>query len=314
MKKLIEILEIIFYPITFLVSKYVQSILKRSPSNLRKTFNLFIRCGWLPINFHYYQPIIKIDMLPKNYDKIESSLSGINFDVNSQLNLLNKFHYGMELRNISKNKINDFEPFFNNKMFPAADSQILYNMIRHYKPKKIIEIGSGESTKFAKLAIDANEKETNVKTDHICIEPFENLWLEKLGVEVIRKNVETLDVSFFKKLSKNDFLFIDSSHVIRTQGDVVFEYLEIIPRLNNGVIVHCHDIFIPREYPIEWIEIHKRFWNEQYLLQAVLTNVERYKILLSINYLSNHHNDNLRKACPILNDSEGASFWFQIVK
>lgn len=313
MLRLLKLIEIIFYPITFLVGKYVKFILKSSPSHLRKTFNLFTRCGWLPINFHYYQPIVKRDMLPENFDQIENKLPGIDFNIKSQIELLKEFHYNEELRKISKEKTNDLEPYYNNNFFPPPDSQILYNMIRCFKPKTIVEIGSGESTKFAKLATDANKKETGLETKHICVEPFENPWLERLGVEVVRKRVETLDPSFFQKLSKNDFLFIDSSHIIRTQGDVVYEYLEVIPTLNDGVIVHCHDIFLPKEYPLEWIDELKRFWNEQYMLQALLTNSKRYKILCAVNYLFNHYQDNLKKSCTYLDKSNGGSFWFKII-
>ena len=86
-----------------------------------------------------------------------------------------------------------------------------------------------------------------------CVEPCEQPWLESTGVEVLRKRVEVLDSQFFLCVERNDVLFIDSSHVIRPQGDVVFQYLSILPSLQNGVIVHVHDIFTPRDYPSEWL-------------------------------------------------------------
>ncbi len=141
----------------------------------------------------------------------------------------------------------------------------------------------------------------------------------KLGITIIREKVERLDLSLFKELSQNDILFIDSSHVIRTQGDVVFEYLNIIPSLAKGVIVHCHDIFLPREYPLFWIDGWKRFWNEQYLLQALLAYSTRYKPLLSLNFLAHNYRSDLEKCCPIFQRKkekakEPFSFWFQIME
>jgi len=290
--------------------------LKAPARLLPSSYKWLTNCGWLPISFHYFQPIIKRDMLPTTYEDLEDPLYGINLDENSQLQLLANFQYNSELEKISLMKKNVLEPYFNNPSFGPGDSEILYNMVRYFKPKRIIEIGSGESTKFVTLAINRNEKESGIKTEHICIEPYEQPWLEQFGIKIIRKRVEELELSIFTKLSNNDVLFIDSSHVIRTQGDVVYEYLKILPSLSKGVIIHSHDIFLPRDYPIEWIETRKWFWNEQYLLQALLSNSPRYKILLTLNYLYRKHKHNLANCCPILKNEGGnpGSFWFKIAE
>jgi predicted O-methyltransferase YrrM len=99
----------------------------------------------------------------------------------------------------------------------------LYSITRYYKPKKIIEIGSGHSTMFMLSAIEQNKKESKHPTELICIEPFKRQWLQELEVTVIREPVEWLNLNLFKQLSENDILFIDSSHVIRTKGDIVCE-------------------------------------------------------------------------------------------
>ena len=257
-------------------------------------------------------------MLPANYEDTENALFGIDLDVKNQLHLLAKFVYNKELEAIPLEKRQELEPYYRNKNFRSGDAEILYSMIRHYKPKKIIEVGSGYSTLFMLSAIKQNKKESASETELICIEPYEQAWLEKLGISVIRKHIETLDLTFFEQLTANDILFIDSSHVIRTQGDVVFEYLKVIPSLRKGVIVHCHDIFMPMEYPINYILDYKYFWNEQYLLQALLSHSKRYRTLLSLKFLSTHYRPDLEICCPILareNEREGpASFWFQVVE
>ena len=97
-------------------------------------------------------------------------------------------------------------------------------------------------------------------------------WLNDVsGIEVLRQRVEQMDKQLFLELEENDILFIDSSHMIRPQGDVLCEYLEILPTLRPGVLVHIHDIFTPRDYPDEWLIDEVKLWNEQYLLEAFLS-------------------------------------------
>ena len=317
---IITVLETLALPATFLIGIYMKYFTRVPPIYLIRSYKWFTKCDWLPIKFHYYQPIIKLDMLPQNYNNsIENPLIGIDLNIGNQLELLNKFHYNEELVRIPHDKTNESGPYYNSLNFPSyTDAEILYNMIRHFKPTKIVEIGAGESTKFIQLAIEQNKQETGNKTEHICIEPFEQLSLEKSSLTIIRERVERLELSIFSKLSKNDILFIDSSHVIRTGGDVLFEYLNIIPSLQKGVIVHSHDIFLPSEYPIEWIDSYKFFWNEQYLLQALLLHPSRYKILLSLNFLTHHYKLNVEECCPMTKRvkkvKESSSFWFQVVE
>jgi len=184
------------------------------------------------------------------------------------------------------------------------------------KPKRIIEIGSGASTKMARLAIIANQKENNeYQCDHICIEPYEMPWLEQIGVKVLRKKVEDMDIDFFRQLEANDILFIDSSHIIRSQGDVLFEYLNILPVLTVGVHVHVHDIFTPKDYPKEWIVDKVLFWNEQYLLEAFLSFNENYKIIGALNFLHHNYYDLLKAKCPKLSPNrEPGSFYIVRIK
>jgi hypothetical protein len=310
-------IETLALPINFLIGIYMKFFVRVPPIYLSRSYNWFSNCNWIPVMFHYYQPTIKMDMLPENYEQIENSLIGVDLDVKNQVDLLSKFHYNEELEEIPLDRTRDFQPYYNNVNFQCGDAEILYNMIRHYKPSKLIEIGSGDSTKFARAAIEQNKRDNCSNTEHICIEPFEQPWLENLGVSIIRERVEGLDPSIFKKLAENDILFIDSSHVVRTQGDVVYEYLTVIPSLRKGVIIHSHDIFLPREYPLQWINGWKRFWNEQYLLQALLAHSSRYKPLLALNFLARHHRNELESCCPIFRRKKGdiklpCSFWFQV--
>lgn len=129
-----------------------------------------------------------------------------------------------------------------------------------------------------------------------------------------RQVVEAVEKSVFQQLEADDLLFIDSSHVIRPQGDVLCEFLEILPTLKKGVIVHIHDVFTPRDYPKAWVVDKVRMWNEQYLMEALLSGNPHWKIIGAVNFLYHDHFNALKTACPFLSkDREPGSFYIQKV-
>jgi predicted O-methyltransferase YrrM len=295
--------------LTLYSAEWLKNVINNYPN---KFDDIFMKVGLLPILDHYYQPL----MNPKKHltKSLRSmrDLPGINFNIDEQLVLLDKFNFNDELLNFSISKKKDCEFFYNNDTFSSGDAEFLYNIIRNFKPRKIIEIGCGFSTLMIRNAIEKNERENNkYYCQHICIEPFEQQWLEKMNIEVLRQKVELVDKCIFKELGYNDILFIDSSHIIRPQGDVLFEYLEILPILKTGVLIHIHDIFTPNDYLDEWIYNHK-LWNEQYLLEAFLTFNNEFRIIGSLNFLAHHYYEKLADKCPIFAEQKGhepGSFW-----
>jgi hypothetical protein len=200
-----------------------------------------------------------------------------------------------------------------------GDAEALYSMIRHFRPSKIVEVGSGQSTIVSRFAIeDAKAADSGYSCRQICFEPYENPWLEGLGIEIRRELIERSDLDLFKSLAPNDIVFIDSSHALRPMGDVEFEFLHILPNLPKGVIVQVHDIFSPRDYPAQWLAVDRRFWNEQYLLEAFLSFNDTYEIIGSLNQLMHLGVDEFKRAFPILADHGPdpfvGSFWFRRVK
>jgi len=114
------------------------------------------------------------------------------------------------------------------------------------------------------------------------------------------------------QLKSNDLLFIDSSHIIRPQGDVLFEYLELLPTLKPGVLIHVHDIFTPKDYPDEWVYKNHYLWNEQYLLEAFMSFNSGFKIMGALNYLAHNYRNELAEKCPVFakhEDGEPGAFW-----
>ena len=266
---------------------------------------------------HYYEPTYRLDDLPKN-GWAERDLPAIRLDKDLQLKLLGQLRYQAELEAFP----DIFPPVgqfgWKNDMFSYGDGEIYYSFVRHFKPRRIIEIGSGSSTQLALAAIEANVRESNGNDCELtCVEPYENTWIDKTAATLVRQRVEDLDLALFDQLGSGDVLFIDSSHVIRPHGDVTREILQILPRLKEGVIVHVHDIFTPRDYPDFWTKQERRLWNEQYLLEAWLSGNRDVDIICALNWLKHNHWDALVEACPMLRrnpNAEPGSFWMRVGK
>lgn len=269
--------------------------------------------GTFPIRSHYYEPAFDFAYL-RTPLSLPRNLPGLDLRVSDQLALLAELRYGPEMADVPLRQGSGPGFHLKNGFFEGGEADLWYALIRRFKPARIFEIGSGFSTLVAIMAIAGNRRENpDYRCSHVCIEPFEKPWLDGLGPELIRKRVEELDAAFFEALEADDFLFIDSSHVIRPQGDVLFEFQQILPRLKEGVIVHFHDIYTPMDYPEKWVIDEVRLWNEQYLLEVFLAgNRETWGVLLASFYLFRAHREALAAACPWLApDSEPSSLYIR---
>ena len=198
--------------------------------------------------------------------------------------------------------------FVNNGVFESVDAEMLYCIIRNFRPHRIIEIGSGFSTLLAAQAAIVN-RDLDAPCELTAIEPFPSPPLANPlpGLtRLVRTGVEDVALDKFRQLEANDILFIDSSHVLRIGGDVVREYLEILPSLRPGVIIHCHDIYLPADYPKELVLGDRNFWTEQYLLHAFLQFNRAFEVLWAASYMHLHYPDRLASA--FTSYSRG-SFW-----
>lgn len=278
------------------------------------------KIGVFPIRDHYYEPLFRTRALPRSLRE-DRPLAGIDLNIAEQLSVIERFDFNHELEQIPLEppQPNDFSRFyFHNDSFGSGDAEYLYNIIRLFKPARMIEIGSGFSTLLASEAIQRNRQEDPAYDClHTCIEPYENAWLERDNRQIIRQVVERVDLSLFRSLARNDILFIDSSHMIRPQGDVLCEILEILPILSPGVLIHVHDIFTPKDYPDRWVKEQVLFWNEQYLLEGFLSFNRDFKIIGALNHLAHHHQEQLASKCPVYARErprrEPGSFWMQRV-
>ncbi len=286
----------------------------------RKTFNLWQWLGFYIIPEHFYQPIPDMSTLGDDLWEKMSALSGLSMNEGEQRELLSVFQstYKTEYETFPVEKTGTSHDYYlNNNAFVSVDAEVLYCMIRHFKPRRIIEIGSGFSTYLAaKAALKNKEEDREYDCDLVAIDPFPNKTLRQgfPGLtELMPSKVQAVPLSFFETLGENDILFIDSSHVLKIGGDVQYEYLEILPRLKKGVIVHIHDIFLPAEYPKDWLFRNKWFWTEQYLLQAFMAFNSSFTILWAGSFMNYRHPDLLSSAIASYRKGETlpGSFWIR---
>jgi predicted O-methyltransferase YrrM len=209
---------------------------------------------------------------------------------------------------------NEDLPTWNNGYFPGMDIINLYGVIAHFKPKQILEIGSGNSTKVARKAI----RENGLPTKITSIDPFPRANIDHLSDTVIRHPLEEVAQigNLVSTLEAGDILFIDNSHRSLPNSDVTICFLELLPQLKKGVIVHVHDIYIPFEYPQYMCD---RLYNEQYFLASMLmNNPDRYKTILPNYYI--YQNTDLQGVLapfwklPVMQNVEkhGGSYWLRI--
>jgi predicted O-methyltransferase YrrM len=203
------------------------------------------------------------------------------------------------------------EFFLENGWFGAVDAEVLYSVIRHYKPGRIIEVGSGFTTLLMSKAI----KDGNLKTRLTAIDPNPHTKIVSFSIENIRLPVEDLDIPLItESLEENDILFIDSSHTVTTGSDVPYLYLEILPRLQKGVLIHVHDIFLPFDYPEKWI-LDRIGWTEQYLAHAFLCFNNSFEIIWPARYMWESHRKQIETIIPSAGgDITPASLWLRKVK
>ncbi len=196
-----------------------------------------------------------------------------------------------------------------NLSFPEYDAFVLFCMIRRFRPRRVFELGSGMSTRVVVEAL-AHQPE---RCEVTCVDAYADARtresLGRLGVRFLREDIARLDPRVFDVLEAGDVLFIDSSHVLKNFGDGELEYLQVLPRLRPGVVVHVHDVFLPHNYPAEWIVDWKCVLTEQQLLGAYLHDNPRVRVLAA-----NHHNlVNGRCVPERVRERSGGSFWFQVL-
>ncbi|MES2606490.1 MAG: class I SAM-dependent methyltransferase [Pseudomonadota bacterium] len=267
------------------IVSWLKRNVRRASAKVASDLPLFADPPGFPYG-HFYSPLVDIAQVTADAARIwrsDAPFLGIDLNEQSHQELLQQvfpgflkdYDYPDELEETP-----DLNRFYSqNSQFSWLDPRVLFAMLRHLRPRRIIEVGSGFSSL---LTADINNRFLDNSCHFTCIEPYPREFLQKplAGLnELLVQKVEDVPLDYFASLQAGDVLFIDSSHVSKTGSDVNYLFFEILPRLQPGVYIHIHDIFFPHDYPREWVIDDFRSWNEQYVLRALLMYSSAFRVV-----------------------------------
>ncbi len=275
------------------------------------------RFGFHPLRLHFYQPVPRYEDVPAEHFGRPLDHPGIEISLDNSAALLEKLgKFGGECRWPDQPGIPGTY-YTTNSNFGFSSAALLHAMIRSHRTRRVIEVGSGYSSLVSLAALQANGSDWRLS----AIEPYAAPWLREAlarvgaGAALIERPAQGLDPALFEELEENDLLFIDSSHVSQLASDVNFLFLQVLPRLRPGVLVHVHDIYLPYEYPAQhFFGENKLFWNEQYLLQAFLACNPDFEVLLPGFHAQSALDGAFARAFPAYNPQlhrKTSSFWMR---
>lgn len=282
-----------------IVKRKYRSLMHRIALGGFRFFEKYCHVHVTPV--HYYSPIPDTrDLCDADFEKV-FSMEGVDLDDAAQLALL---------EGVFAPYAEEYSPVENTGL-SLLDSLILYAMVRENRPARMIEIGSGESTRISLAALERNRAE-GFPCRFTAIEPYPKQWLRDADAPdftLLEKRVETVPLDFFDDA---DILFIDSSHTVRLGGDVNREILEIVPGLKPGALVHWHDILIPTNYWKDWTFSGNKFWAESYLLHAFLLFNSAFRVEWASRYMLLNHFEAIAAKFDWMRDSHRCtSFWLR---
>jgi predicted O-methyltransferase YrrM len=262
---------------------------------------------------HYYSPIPSPgDLTPALWSPSPPGLPGLDLRVDRQLEVLR----ALDLLQADQGyrgpaPHGEWRYRSDNDMFGPGSASMLHLMLRHLRPRRVIEVGSGFSSA---VMLDTDEHWLGGKTDFTFIDPdprrLHSLLkpVDRTRVRILAQRVQEVGPEAFAALEANDVVFVDSSHVLKTGGDVCHILFRILPALRSGVVVHVHDVLYPFEYPRPWVE-EGRAWNEAYALRAFLLYNASFGILIWASYLYQHQRTELSRVESIC--ANGSSLWIE---
>lgn len=266
---------------------------------------------------HFYSPIPDLAEVRAResviFDRSVPALPGIDLRSDDQLALLPRFAALYAEQPFADEPSGGLRFGFANDYFGYGDGLALYAMLRHLRPRRLVEVGSGWSSA---LALDVNDRFLDGQMECTFLEPYPERLHGLLRPEdrdrarIVEKPVQDAGDDLFAALAPGDLLFIDSTHVSRVGSDVNWLFLHVLPSLPAGVHIHVHDIFWPFEYPEAWV-YEGRAWNESYLLRALLIDNEKLRITWFNDYLGRFHSDAVEQAMPWWRRNPGGSIYLQ---
>jgi predicted O-methyltransferase YrrM len=263
---------------------------------------------------HFYSPIPSIDEVRAREAELfgspPPSLPAIDLRADAQVALVHELARFYGDLPFPRTQSIESRYWFENWAYSYADAIFLYSMLRHLRPRRVIEVGSG----FSSAAMLDTADRWLPETSFTFIDPDTSTLdallrpADRERVNIVRARLQDIPLTTFEALAANDILFIDSTHVSKTGSDVNRILFDILPRLAPGVHVHFHDVFYPFEYPKEWV-YEGRAWNEDYILRAFLEFNSAFDIVLFGTWLARFHRELLEELMPLTLENPGGSLW-----
>ncbi|ORW33326.1 hypothetical protein AWB91_09405 [Mycobacterium paraense] len=267
---------------------------------------------------HYYSPIVDpstiAEYVEKQYLQEPGDIQGIHFDEEAMVRFWKE-----NAEFIKDTPFSEYDDgknrYYYNHNYPYGDAMMLRAMIAYFKPKNVIEVGSGFSSA---CMLDAADHVGLSDFAMTCIDPDADRLRSRLReedhyrVDIIEGLVQDVPVSTFSKLNENDILFIDSTHVLKTASDVHYELFSILPSLNKGVLVHFHDIQYPFEYPRQWLFENNHSWNEIYAVRAFLMYNSAFEVVFWNDLFAHRQRELVHETNPLFLKNPGGSIWLRV--
>jgi predicted O-methyltransferase YrrM len=266
---------------------------------------------------HYYSPLPDLTEVQSRatvlFQQDFDTAPSIDLRPNAQLSLLAELSRYYEDFDWPQRPAPEYRFHLNQRYFCHADAIILYSMLRHLRPKHIIEVGSGFSSA---LMLDTDERHLGNSVRFTFVEPFPERVKsilrskDRAYCQLVQDKVQNVPISIFQELEANDILFVDSSHVSKIGSDVNMLLFNVLPTINVGVVIHFHDILWPFEYPKQWI-LDGRAWNEAYLVRAFLQYNHHFEILLFNSFVAYAFRQFIEEGMPMFMRNSGGSLWIR---
>jgi Methyltransferase domain len=259
----------------------------------------------------YYSPIPDLAQLPAGVWDARDPLRGIALDLDAQMAFVESDlagHIGELQWGTDVEQEHAYDP--GNDSYPLLDARILYAMIRHLRPARIVELGSGQTTRVMAQACRENARDGS-PAQLRAFDPFPTAADESLPglTELTRTKAQDVPEEVFTELQSGDVLFVDTTHTVKIASDVNHIVLRVLPLLAKGVIVHVHDIFMPYEYPRFFFADYGLYWAEQYLLQAFLAFNASFQVSCAVHALAREQGPRMMAAGALEPGETGSSFW-----
>lgn len=294
------------------IEAFAQALLdsKEFDNVRRKQRSLFVPPG------HFYSPIVDVEQVRARFGKPQADAApdAIHVDGAAMRQLWTELLPFLQDIPFPEDPDPACRYHFRNPAFGYGDGSILHAMLRRFRPKRLVEVGSGHSSA---CSIETIDRYLDGEVEVSFVEPYPALLLKLLGEEraarctIHATGVQDTDPEVFNRLEAGDILFIDSTHVMKTGSDVCHELFHVLPALKPGVLVHFHDIFWPFEYGPNWVVKENRSWNEIYGLRAFLMYNEAFEVVFFNDWFARHGRDLIEAGYPAMLKNTGGSIWLR---